>query len=294
MNLIRKNEKGVVGVILAITIVALIMVIALVVDVGQGYVRKSKLQTVVDAAALSGVQDLALDKGESIAYGSANDYTNMNADGNFDSINITFPDEDTITVTAAQSDATYFAKIMGVDTISVDATATAKTELASSVFDVVPIAVPFQFIDSIGQENEVTIDLKDQNNSSGVSWMVNFSDTNADATDYAEWIRNGYPQAVSIGDSGQGEGAKVSNDVREALDYRIANQSKMLVPLYDSSVTGNSFDVVGFAEFNITGYDFQGEPKTMTGYFTTGDFVQGVGGGEVPPDYGIVTLRLVD
>ncbi len=289
----KKNENGAIAIIFAVAIVALLLIVALVVDIGQAYVRRSKLQTVVDAAALSGVQDLALDKEQSVAFQSASDYADLNADGTFDNLSITFPEEDAIQVEAAQSDSTFFARIAGIDMVQVKAKATAKTELASSVNDVVPIAVPFQFVDNVGQENEVQLDLKD-NNASGVSWMVNFGDSNADATDYANWIQNGYPQTVTIGDSGQGEGAKVSNAVKNALDHRIANDQNMVVPLYDSSISGNTFDIVGFAEFHITGYNFNGNPKYLTGYFTTGNFVKGVGGGGDTPDYGIVTLRLTD
>ncbi|GAI23673.1 unnamed protein product, partial [marine sediment metagenome] len=53
-----KSENGAVVVIVALSIVALMMVTALTIDVGSLYEERRHLQTVADAAALAGAQQL--------------------------------------------------------------------------------------------------------------------------------------------------------------------------------------------------------------------------------------------
>ena len=53
-----KSENGVVTVIVALSIVALMTVTALTIDVGSLYEERRFLQTVADSAALAGVQEL--------------------------------------------------------------------------------------------------------------------------------------------------------------------------------------------------------------------------------------------
>ena len=55
-----KNENGNMMVMFAISIVALLGAVAMVVDIGRLYHEKSILQNAVDAAALGGAQGLVI------------------------------------------------------------------------------------------------------------------------------------------------------------------------------------------------------------------------------------------
>ena len=300
MKSIRKNERGVVGIILAIAIVALLLVVALVVDVGQAYVKRSQLQTVVDAAALAAAQDLSQGKSESIALQSAETYANDNTDDSFDSLDITFSDDiddsddeaDTVRVVAKQSESTFFARIGGIDIFQVAAEAEAKGQLANAVTGVAPMIAPEAAInDHIGPENAMQFPIQ----GSGF-WLVDFSDFNAGASTFAEWIVNGYPEPVTIGDAGIGTGVKAS--LKAALEERILADPKVVLPVYDVPPEGSGnapVTVSGFAEFVITDFQLTGENKYFEGYFTDGTVVEGVSvaGGDAP-DFGVVVLKLTD
>jgi hypothetical protein len=74
---------------------------------------------------------------------------------------------------------------------------------------------------------------------------------------------------------------------------------KVILPVYDATENMGSngeYHVIGFAEFIITGVNFQGNPKTISGYFTTGRVAvsAGGGGGTSGADFGIRTVWLTD
>lgn len=293
-----RSEKGAVGVIVAVVIVILLSVMAPVIDIGQAYQLKRELQTSTDAAALAAAYDLARGDSQAIALSTAEDYAQKNARGTYDSLDVTFPTSNTVRVEARQSQATFFAKLFGISTVQVAAASTAGGDLATTVNSgVVPIIVPYQSItDHVGSENATTFNLAGETNSpqQGFFWLVNFSSQGAGTPEYEEWIKNGYPYPVTVGNTANGEGMKAA--LKEALEVRMAENPKLILPLYDyTEATGGSktYHIVGFAEFVITGFDLTGSPKTITGYFTTGDVVDGVSGGEqTPRDYGIVVVRL--
>ena len=68
----------------------------------------------------------------------------------------------------------------------------------------------------------------------------------------------------------------------------------VVLPLYnytEGSGHGGEYRVVGFAEFVITGFQFTGNPKQVTGYFTNGTVTPGAGGGN-PVDHGVMAIWL--
>lgn len=293
-----RNETGAVGVIVAVVLVVLLMVMALVVDVGQAYQVKRQLQTAADAASLAGAYDLAQGASQSTAGATAQSYAQKNSSQPFDSLQVTFPTPATIKVAVRQSKATFFASLFGVNAVQVGASATAGGSLVTTVNSgVVPIIVPFQQISGhVGSGNPFTFNLGSDNSQAGQGffWLINFSNSEAGTPDYADWIEQGYPNPVSIGDTASGNGMKAA--LKEALQQRMSSQPKLIVPLYDlAEAAGDSktYHVVGFAEFVITGFNLNGNPKTISGYFTTGDLVNGLaGGGGTPKNYGIVVISL--
>lgn len=292
-----RNEKGAVGVIVAIVIVVLLMVMALVVDVGQGYLLRRQLQTVADAASLAAAIDLAKGYSQSTATETAQNYAQRNTTRSFDSLDVTFPSASSVRVVARQSQPTFFAVLFGRSSFQVAASATASTELATTVEDgIVPIIVPFQLIEGhVGSSNTATFNLASEGDDprQGFFWLVNLGGGGAGTPEYAEWIEHGYPNPVSVGDFASGDGIKAA--LKDALEERMETNPKMIVPLYDSTeASGGAKDyhVAGFAEFVITDFNLTGNPKTISGYFTTGDVVTGFSGGQQGEDHGIDDVRL--
>lgn len=126
-------------------------------------------------------------------------------------------------------------------------------------------------------------------------WLVDFDDGRGGVPDYDQWIRTGYPGYVSIGSLANGEGAKSS--LKDALAWRKAFSPRMLVPVYAYTERGGSqgkYRVVGFAEFVLVDYDFHGNPKTITGYFTGGTVAKGFSGQMPEAYFGVDTVWLVE
>ena len=132
----QDDERGQAIVLLAVTLVVLLGAAALVVDVGRAYVVKRHLQASVDAAALAGAQSLP---DVNAATAAANSYSGKPGAKN-DATNL--PDVATsvttkclsthpcnpanaIVVDETTTSPTIFAKVLGIDSFTIHARATA-------------------------------------------------------------------------------------------------------------------------------------------------------------------------
>lgn len=139
-----KSENGVVTVIVALSIVALMTVTALTIDVGSLYEERRHLQTVADAAALAGVQELPENVGRAIE--KAIDYASrcgVSINSSDVEVSFTLAEDDTITVNAINPNAPlYFARVIGLTQTQVAASATAIVASPEEHVGVVPWGVP--------------------------------------------------------------------------------------------------------------------------------------------------------
>ena len=137
------NSEGQVAVIVALLIISFVGMTALVVDMGSLYEDRRSLQSVADAAALAGAQELPLSSSK--ATQAAIDYISKNR-ADIDSINIeigsTLATNDTIKVTVNNPDSPIsFGRIYGPNSANVEATATAMVGRPQSFTGVVPWGV---------------------------------------------------------------------------------------------------------------------------------------------------------
>ncbi|MCA1032210.1 pilus assembly protein TadG-related protein [Bacillus timonensis] len=131
------NEKGNIMVLFALSITFLLGITALVIDVGRLYHEKSILQNAMDAAALAGAQGILTS--EAKASNIAKEIAKENG----------FPiKNEHITITShaikvARSSVVpmTFAKVVGIDDVTVSASAKAQVSLIKSSTGVAPIAV---------------------------------------------------------------------------------------------------------------------------------------------------------
>lgn len=145
-----------------------------------------------------------------------------------------------------------------------------------------------------GEHREVDASTDGSTPQRGFFWLCDFDEGSGGVPQYDDWIRNGYPGEVEIGFVANGTGMKTS--LRDAVEWRMANNPKVILPLFDYTAEGGhggAYHVVGFAEFVITGSDFRGSNKSMTGYFTTGTVAVGSSADSgSPPDHGVRTIWL--
>jgi len=138
------NERGQVVIIVALLLISLLGMTALVVDVGSIYEERRQTQTVADAAALAGAQDLPEFPEQAIQ--TAITYADLNGVAiSEDNIQIyeTYVPYDTITVTPTDVNAPlFFARVLGIDSVKVGATATATVNNPLSTTGLMPWTIP--------------------------------------------------------------------------------------------------------------------------------------------------------
>jgi Flp pilus assembly protein TadG len=115
-----RSESGQALVIFALFLPVLIGFGALVIDVGNLYAQKRFVQNAADAAVLAAAQDLP---DTAAAQAQAQSYVTRNGGG---TAVVSFPDSTTIHVTVTRHVPTYFAKLFGISTWDIPASATAK------------------------------------------------------------------------------------------------------------------------------------------------------------------------
>ncbi len=135
-NRIIPNEKGVVVVLVVLSMIVMLGFLGLTLDVGCGYAQKLKLQNALDAAVLAGVQALPSDttkaRNDTIAYAGKNGI-------NLDAGDITISYDCTeITCSKTLSVPLFFGAAFGLNQCQVSGSATAAVVSSGSpVFDYV-------------------------------------------------------------------------------------------------------------------------------------------------------------
>jgi Flp pilus assembly protein TadG len=282
----RENERGQAIVLSVLALVALLGMSALVLDVGNWYRTKRRLQGTADAAALAGAHQLP--NNASAAQAMALDYANKNG-GDVAAANITitstFNTNDTISVKAAKVENGIFSKVVGIDTANIDASAKARVDAPLQARYVAPMVVYCDhplLKNCTGTGNphfqantELPFD-KDSTGAPGAFGMLNLGKDNGGSgtpgsSEEAEWILHGFDKLLPLGEYNSDPGAKFSSggNVKEALEARIG--TVLLFPVY-KTLEGNGqnakYDIIGWVGFYLTGFDIQGNEATLKGYFT--------------------------
>jgi hypothetical protein len=138
-------ETGSVLVIVAFSMVVLLAASALAIDMANLYMARAQAQRAADAAALAGAQDFiisgcttggcsaggvqeTLARPQAVAAGAQNYIAGQAASIQAGDITFSYPtpEEPQITVTAKAAVSTFFAKVFGIQSVNVSATATAE------------------------------------------------------------------------------------------------------------------------------------------------------------------------
>lgn len=294
-----RDESGQVFPLLALgLLVALLGVVGLVVDVASWYRAQRHVQAVADAAALAAVQ--ALPGGTAQAASLARSYAAQNG-GTIDDPRFSTSSQpgDTIAVRATAQAPSYFARLFGVDGVTVHASATARAQTASEVANVVPLAISGATealrCGCFGEETTLTFDRLD---AGGAFGLVDFANAAGNATpgELAGWIESGFPGRLSLGDYQSAPGNRFNAAaVRSALEDLAARHATVLVPIY-SDVSGNganaTFTISGFGAFRVDGFSRDGGRAQLTGSFQR-TIAHGTPTGQDAEYYGVASVGLV-
>ncbi|MDX9952998.1 MAG: VWA domain-containing protein [Anaerolineae bacterium] len=132
-----KHERGGVLLLLALSLIVLIGLLALAIDIGVGYAARRKVQNAVDAGALAAAVKLADHESDSVIYAVIEQYTIVENEAHtFEAFYIAEPGGPVlatvgegaiplsatgIRINATLTTPTYFAQLLGFDTLTVEA-----------------------------------------------------------------------------------------------------------------------------------------------------------------------------
>jgi len=303
----HRHSCGQAYVLTILFLVVLLGMAAAVLDVGSWYRADRALQATVDAAALAGAQALPEDSGEATAL--ANEYAAKNGGG---AMTVTFSTQvfpgDTITVDGTRPAPGFFAKVFGVDSVTVTGHAKARAGFPVQAKYVVPIVVDEKHEKLQCNPNPCSglTELKYQHlknngapNGSGNFGFINLTGESGTGTSELEkWITNGFDKYLGLGDYDARTGNPFSSShVGDVLDARIGDI--LLFPIYRKlSGTGSNakYVIIGWAGFRLTGLDVKGTNEKLFGEFVsvTWDGIQAGTASEAPPNFGVKNVSLID
>lgn len=275
---LKKEEQGAVLVIVAVALMAMLGMTALVVDVGALTLEKNRLSNATDAAALAAARELpSPTAAEQIALEYVT-YNNVLPE----ETKVTFNNDNTkITVEATRTVNYTFARVLGINSGTVNARSAAAFGAISSATGVVPFGIPDQTL-VFGQKYQLkAASHKDYGPGNYGALALDIPG----AKSYENNIKHGYNGWISVGDWIDTEPGNMSGPTKNGINYRL-NQCNhnpkctiasyhpncprvMIVPIYEpTSIQGrDEVLIVGFGVFLLDGVGGSGNQSNVSGYF---------------------------
>lgn len=298
-----RDEQGQSTVVVVLFLTVVIGMAAAVIDVGSWYRADRAAQQAADAAALAGAH--ALPDSTPQATSLALEYAGKNG-GGITAGNIAFETRllpnDTIAVRAERPSPGFFARLFGVASVTVDATAKARSGVLGSARWAAPFGVDEQHPLLSGANCPcfgTGTDLSLTRIGPGAFRVINIDGSfgGTGPSTLADWIRRGYEGYMPIDWYFSDPGARFnSSQIQNALTARVG--SVLLFPVYRETVRqGASFEyhVVGFVGFRLSGYRINGSRDAeLYGQFETVTWEGIMSESGSDPDFGAHAIELVD
>jgi hypothetical protein len=311
MSSARRNEGGQAIVLMVLSLLVIMGMAALVLDVGNWYHTKRRLQGTADAAALAGAQMLPNDP--SGAQSQALTYANKNG-GDVAGANITVTStvlpNDTIAVRARKTDPGIFTGILGITSADIDARAKVRVGPPLQARYVAPMVVycGHDLIQNCDGGHVPTFNVGttldfDKMGAPGAFGMLNLDGGNGTvgASEEAAWILKGFDKYLPLGQYRSDPGAKFeSSNVGDALDARIG--TVLLFPVFktlDGTGQNAEYDIIGWIGFKLTSWTVHGHTAQLSGSFTEfiaqGILATSAGGSSGPSStWGVKSIQLIE
>jgi Flp pilus assembly protein TadG len=303
-----RSSDGQVTVMAAVLMVFLVAMVAFVLDVGSWFRQQRISQSTVDAAALAGAQVLPQSPGNATALATTFANKNGGVLGATVTIGSKWNTNDMITVKQTKSATGFFSKVLGINTVSVHAKATAVAAIPTQTLGIAPITVNILHPQLSGSgcpcfNVPTTLPLGKTGAPGAFALLdLDYSDANGTvgASTLASWISKGYDNYLPLGVYFSDPGAKWNNSIiQDALISRYG--SDLLFPVYDTLIGSGSnaeYHVIAWVGFHLQSVDASGTSGSITGWFTRiiwqGIVSQSGPSNPAIPDLGVRTVALID
>jgi len=304
----RRQEQGQALVLTVLSLAVMLGMAALVLDVGAWFRTDRQLQATADAAALAGAQllptDVAGAKAEALSYAHKNGGHVKSGDITVSSL---YSPNDLITVKASKTDEGFFSKVLGIDTVNINAHAKARVDAPQSALHVAPMVVSCDHplikncdgkgSPKFGQETQMDFDPMGAPAAFGMLNLDGGTGT-VGTSDEAKWIRSGFDKYLPLGIYRSDSGAKFSSqNIQSALTDR--KFTVLLFPVF-KTLNGQGqnaeYEIIGWIGFYLTDFQVHGNSATLYGHFTT-FIAKGIlakTGSGFPPSFGVRAVQLVE
>lgn len=268
-----RDERGQALVFTVLVLTVMLGMAALVLDVGSWFRAQRDVQSTADAAALAAAQELPESTGRASAL--AAEYVGKNGGGSaVVEFRTSVSGPDTVRVRIERPAPGFFARVVGIDSVTVRATASARSSAMAEARYAAPIAVDVRHPllncrpnPCFGQST--TLDLEKVG--PGAFRLLNLDGSRGGTgpSTLAAWIASGFDGMMPLGDYFSDAGAKFnSSQVKSSMNLILGKE--LLFPLYDSVIgTGANLEyhVIGWVGFTVTAFSGNGSKGTVTGSF---------------------------
>lgn len=273
----QNKDRGSIAILTVLVLTVLLGFGSLATDMAVLYAEKSNLQNAVDASALAGSQELPHNPQAAIS--KASEYALAN-DTVLSSVVIS-ADNKEIKVTAEKNVPLYLARILGIESKNVGASARAAILSPNSLVGVVPLSITNQDF-SFGEE--YTLKSAPENDS---GWFGPLRIDGQGSPVYENALAYGSSTPVSIGDIIAVEPGNMSGPTQSGLASRLNSDTRvpqntfedhdrdapqiMYIPVVEvishSGSSVHEVEVIGFAAFFVEDYSGSGNESFIKGRF---------------------------
>jgi len=317
---VRRNERGAVAVITALLLPLLFAAVAYAIDTGNLWQTRRNMVTATDAGALGAAGKFALGADGCAAGGAPTFLTENRADAILDSCQPSTTDTrgGYVTVQGHTTADFTFAGIFGVKNHTVPSATSARWGIPSGAIGLRPIALCITSTPQLeawlnlpngpnGPTGPITINLsnaqpdscKDSGGNVAGNWGLVFGSGNNSDSDTVDWLLNGYPNTVSIGDDSHANPGAFSGSLQSALQTLEDNHTWFPLPVFDrvdGMANGNNaeYHIVAFVYVQLVSFQVSGAQSSRS---ITVNLDRGVIQGTCcldGPDTGVRVVRICD
>jgi hypothetical protein len=306
------DDRGAVLAFVALFFVGFLGLMAIAIDAGAWYQAQRNLQASADAAALAGAQDLP---NTATALTRSTTYANANVTGSGSLTNTTtFPDTSTIDVQLSKPTPGFFARVLGITSVTVHGHARAQVGTPGSMKNLAAIVVNQNLAcktdeaNCFGPAHTKDLDFDGTPGAGAGAGLVDLKGHNPSSTkctantntgEMQDWIINGFAGFLPVNEW-YASPPGIKNGVQTALNAVVNRlDPPLLFPVFDTgsgTACGGAggFHIIGWSAFVITEVVHwnNGQGHLVRGYFVEYiahdvDSVPGGGGG-----FGVKTITL--